>query len=137
VLRQGEREEGAVDAGGGRQAAGLHLHPWHRQLDQRAPESRSSFFLAWVALLMMRWPGGAGTDEGACMVAGLKRCGKSCRLRYTNYLRPNLKHENFTQEEEDLIVTLHAMLGSRYVHYSTLLQPGCFFFFLFDHLLCL
>ncbi|KAK3151335.1 hypothetical protein QOZ80_3AG0244560 [Eleusine coracana subsp. coracana] len=44
--------------------------------------------------------------------AGLKRCGKSCRLRYTNYLRPNLKHENFTQEEEELIVTLHAMLGS-------------------------
>jgi myb proto-oncogene protein len=49
------------------------------------------------------------------MDAGLKRCGKSCRLRYTNYLRPNLKHENFTQEEEDLIVTLHAMLGSRCV----------------------
>jgi hypothetical protein len=47
------------------------------------------------------------------MDAGLKRCGKSCRLRYTNYLRPNLKHENFTQEEEDLIVTLHSMLGSR------------------------
>jgi myb proto-oncogene protein len=47
------------------------------------------------------------------MDAGLKRCGKSCRLRYTNYLRPNLKHENFTQEEEDLILTLHAMLGSR------------------------
>ncbi|KAL5218295.1 hypothetical protein ABZP36_018979 [Zizania latifolia] len=44
----------------------------------------------------------------------LKRCGKSCRLRYTNYLRPNLKHENFTQEEEELIVTLHAMLGSRW-----------------------
>ncbi|OEL29562.1 Transcription factor MYB80, partial [Dichanthelium oligosanthes] len=49
-----------------------------------------------------------------CVLAGLKRCGKSCRLRYTNYLRPNLKHENFTQEEEDLIVTLHAMLGSRW-----------------------
>uniref|UniRef100_A0A0E0KCH7 Uncharacterized protein n=1 Tax=Oryza punctata TaxID=4537 RepID=A0A0E0KCH7_ORYPU len=44
----------------------------------------------------------------------LKRCGKSCRLRYTNYLRPNLKHENFTHEEEELIVTLHAMLGSRW-----------------------
>jgi hypothetical protein len=52
-----------------------------------------------------------GYDTGG---AGLKRCGKSCRLRYTNYLRPNLKHENFTQEEEDLIVTLHATFGSRY-----------------------
>ena len=56
MLRQGEREEGAVDAGGGRQAAGLHLHPWHRQLDQRAPESRSSSFL--LGLLLM-WRLGA------------------------------------------------------------------------------
>jgi hypothetical protein len=41
VLRQGGREEGAVDAGGGRQAAGLHLHPWHRQLGHRSAEGRS------------------------------------------------------------------------------------------------
>ncbi|KAM0859581.1 hypothetical protein ACQ4PT_047099 [Festuca glaucescens] len=44
--------------------------------------------------------------------AGLKRCRRSCKLRY-NHLRPSLKPENFPQEEEDLIVTLHAMLGSR------------------------
>ncbi|KAM0868186.1 hypothetical protein ACQ4PT_041494 [Festuca glaucescens] len=57
---------------------------------------------------------GTGNWTSVPQRAGLKRCGKSCRLRYTNYLRPNLKHENFTQEEEDLIVTLHAMLGSRW-----------------------
>ncbi|CAN6221154.1 unnamed protein product [Urochloa humidicola] len=57
---------------------------------------------------------GTGNWTNVPQRAGLKRCGKSCRLRYTNYLRPNLKHENFTQEEEDLIVTLHAMLGSRW-----------------------
>ncbi|CAL9171978.1 unnamed protein product, partial [Musa hybrid cultivar] len=44
--------------------------------------------------------------------AGLKRCGKSCRLRWTNYLRPNLKHEGFTLEEEERIVALHATIGS-------------------------
>ncbi|XP_062210934.1 myb-related protein Zm38-like [Phragmites australis] len=57
---------------------------------------------------------GTGSWTTVPQRAGLKRCGKSCRLRYTNYLRPNLKHENFTQEEEELIVTLHAMLGSRW-----------------------
>ena len=45
--------------------------------------------------------------------AGLKRCGKSCRLRWTNYLRPDLKHDNFTPQEEDLIIKLHAAIGSR------------------------
>ncbi|CAB4280894.1 unnamed protein product [Prunus armeniaca] len=46
--------------------------------------------------------------------AGLTRCGKSCRLRWTNYLRPNLKHESFTPHEEELIVRLHATIGSRW-----------------------
>ncbi|KAK6928261.1 SANT/Myb domain [Dillenia turbinata] len=47
--------------------------------------------------------------------AGLNRCGKSCRLRWTNYLRPDLKHDNFTPQEEDLIVELHGAIGSRLV----------------------
>ncbi|VVA31348.1 PREDICTED: mRNAion [Prunus dulcis] len=46
--------------------------------------------------------------------AGLTRCGKSCRLRWTNYLRPNLKHESFTPHEDELIVRLHATIGSRW-----------------------
>ncbi|MED6184007.1 hypothetical protein PIB30_043191 [Stylosanthes scabra] len=45
----------------------------------------------------------------------LKRCGKSCRLRWTNnYLRPDLKHDTFTSQEEDLIIKLHAAIGSRW-----------------------
>jgi len=75
------------------------------------PREQVVIFFAWLAADERD---GEVNQGVACMVAGLKRCGKSCRLRYTNYLRPNLKHENFTQEEEDLIVTLHAMLGSRY-----------------------
>ncbi|ONK79051.1 uncharacterized protein A4U43_C01F2400 [Asparagus officinalis] len=57
---------------------------------------------------------GIGNWTSVPKKAGLKRCGKSCRLRWTNYLRPNLKHESFTQQEEEMIITLHATIGSRW-----------------------
>jgi transcription factor MYB, plant len=44
----------------------------------------------------------------------LLRCGKSCRLRWINYLRPDLKRGNFTAEEEETIIKLHGMLGNKY-----------------------
>ncbi|XP_020232399.1 transcription factor MYB30 [Cajanus cajan] len=46
--------------------------------------------------------------------AGLARCGKSCRLRWMNYLRPNLKRGNFTKEEEECIIRMHKDLGNRW-----------------------
>ncbi|KAK3436063.1 anthocyanin regulatory C1 protein [Eucalyptus grandis] len=46
--------------------------------------------------------------------AGLKRCGKSCRLRWLNYLRPDIKRGNITSDEEDLIIRLHRLLGNRW-----------------------
>ncbi|KAF5727470.1 hypothetical protein HS088_TW22G01163 [Tripterygium wilfordii] len=46
--------------------------------------------------------------------AGLKRCGKSCRLRWLNYLRPNIKHGKFSDEEDRIICTLFATIGSRW-----------------------
>ncbi|KAL9242775.1 hypothetical protein vseg_016741 [Gypsophila vaccaria] len=46
--------------------------------------------------------------------AGLSRCGKSCRLRWLNYLRPNIKRGNISDEEEDLILRLHKLLGNRW-----------------------
>lgn len=46
--------------------------------------------------------------------AGLLRCGKSCRLRWANYLKPDIKRGNFTKEEEDAIINLHQMLGNRW-----------------------
>ncbi|XP_042007917.1 transcription factor MYB1-like [Salvia splendens] len=46
--------------------------------------------------------------------AGLLRCGKSCRLRWMNYLRPGIKRGNISEDEEDLIVRLHALLGNRW-----------------------
>ncbi|OIW07696.1 hypothetical protein TanjilG_30773 [Lupinus angustifolius] len=46
--------------------------------------------------------------------AGLLRCGKSCRLRWINYLRPGIKRGNFTNEEEETIIKLHEKLGNRW-----------------------
>ncbi|CAN4115588.1 unnamed protein product [Withania somnifera] len=46
--------------------------------------------------------------------AGLKRCGKSCRLRWLNYLRPDIKRGNISPDEEDLIIRLHKLLGNRW-----------------------
>ncbi|CAN6461344.1 unnamed protein product [Victoria cruziana] len=45
--------------------------------------------------------------------AGLNRCGKSCRLRWLNYLRPDIKRGNISEDEEDLIMRLHNLLGNR------------------------
>ncbi|CAO2823011.1 unnamed protein product [Amaranthus hypochondriacus] len=45
---------------------------------------------------------------------GLKRCGKSCRLRWLNYLRPNIKHGGFTEEEDNIILSLYISIGSRW-----------------------
>ncbi|RRT39860.1 hypothetical protein B296_00041553 [Ensete ventricosum] len=55
--------------------------------------------------------------------AGLNRCGKSCRLRWTNYLRPDIKRGKLSEEEEGLIVQLHSALGNKWSKISTHL-PG-------------
>ncbi|KAF3335977.1 myb-related protein Zm1-like protein [Carex littledalei] len=46
--------------------------------------------------------------------AGLLRCGKSCRLRWINYLRPDIKLGHFTEQEEEIIIKLHALLGNKW-----------------------
>ncbi|XP_051136800.1 myb-related protein 306-like [Andrographis paniculata] len=45
---------------------------------------------------------------------GLLRCSKSCRLRWTNYLRPGIRRGNFTEHEEKMIIHLQALLGNRW-----------------------
>ncbi|XP_051135765.1 transcription factor MYB102-like [Andrographis paniculata] len=46
--------------------------------------------------------------------AGLQRCGKSCRLRWTNYLRPDIKRGRFSLEEEETIIQLHSIIGNKW-----------------------
>ncbi|XP_019432850.1 PREDICTED: transcription repressor MYB6-like isoform X2 [Lupinus angustifolius] len=57
---------------------------------------------------------GEGCWSSIPKAAGLYRCGKSCRLRWLNYLRPDIKRGVFGQDEEDLIIKLHALLGNRW-----------------------
>ncbi|XP_042005451.1 transcription factor MYB61-like [Salvia splendens] len=66
---------------------------------------------------------GHGCWSSVPKLAGLQRCGKSCRLRWINYLRPDLKRGTFCQEEENLIIELHAVLGNRWSQIAAQL-PG-------------
>jgi len=49
-------------------------------------------------------------------ILGLKRTGKSCRLRWLNYLRPDVRRGNITPEEQLLIIELHAKWGNRSIY---------------------
>ncbi|XP_072964694.1 uncharacterized protein [Typha angustifolia] len=73
---------------------------WSRQEDQK--------------LLNYILTHGEGCWRSVPKAAGLQRCGKSCRLRWVNYLRPDVKRGNFAEDEEDLIIKLHALLGNRW-----------------------
>ncbi|KAJ1408586.1 SANT/Myb domain [Sesbania bispinosa] len=63
--------------------------------------------------------GGHGSWRSLPKMTGLLRCGKSCRLRWTNYLRPDIKRGSFTPEEEKLVIQLHAILGNSNHEFST------------------
>lgn len=66
---------------------------------------------------------GHGCWSSVPKLAGLQRCGKSCRLRWINYLRPDVKRGTFSQDEENLIIELHAVLGNRWSQIAAQL-PG-------------
>ncbi|KAL9691396.1 hypothetical protein QQ045_011818 [Rhodiola kirilowii] len=57
---------------------------------------------------------GEGCWRSLPKAAGLLRCGKSCRLRWINYLRPDLKRGNFSDEDDELIIKLHSLLGNKW-----------------------
>uniref|UniRef100_A0A1J3IRE9 Transcription repressor MYB4 n=1 Tax=Noccaea caerulescens TaxID=107243 RepID=A0A1J3IRE9_NOCCA len=57
---------------------------------------------------------GEGCWRSLPKAAGLLRCGKSCRLRWINYLRPDLKRGSFTEEEDHLIIHFHSLLGNKW-----------------------
>ncbi|KAL1566304.1 Myb-like DNA-binding domain [Salvia divinorum] len=57
---------------------------------------------------------GPGNWRAVPTNTGLLRCSKSCRLRWTNYLRPGIRRGNFTEHEEKMIIHLQALLGNRW-----------------------
>ncbi|GAV59769.1 Myb_DNA-binding domain-containing protein [Cephalotus follicularis] len=66
---------------------------------------------------------GQGCWSDVAKNAGLDRCGKSCRLRWINYLRPDLKRGAFSSHEQDLIIHFHSLLGNRWSQIAARL-PG-------------
>ena len=65
------------------------------------------------------------------IIAGLLRCGKSCRLRWTNYLRPDLKRGLLSDFEEQMVIDLHAQLGNRFIFLFSLGYEPLLFLYLF------
>ncbi|GLT69552.1 hypothetical protein SLA2020_416950 [Shorea laevis] len=66
---------------------------------------------------------GHGSWSSVPKLAGLERCGKSCRLRWINYLRPDLKRGSFSAQEERLIIDVHRILGNKWAQIAKHL-PG-------------
>ncbi|XP_050234368.1 transcription factor MYB106-like [Mercurialis annua] len=64
---------------------------------------------------------GHGSWKTLSAKAGLQRCGKSCRLRWINYLKPGIKRGEFSLQEEQTIIQLHAFLGNRWAVIATYL----------------
>ncbi|XWS76854.1 hypothetical protein CRYUN_Cryun01aG0213500 [Craigia yunnanensis] len=79
---------------------GLHRGPWTPRED--------------TLLVKYIQAHGEGHWRSLPKKAGLLRCGKSCRLRWMNYLRPDIKRGNITPDEDDLIIRLHSLLGNRW-----------------------
>lgn len=79
---------------------GLHKGPWTARED--------------AILVNYIQQNGEGHWRALPKKAGLLRCGKSCRLRWMNYLRPDIKRGNITADEDDLIIKLHSLLGNRW-----------------------
>ncbi|CAI9767083.1 unnamed protein product [Fraxinus pennsylvanica] len=84
---------------------GLKKGPWTPEEDQK--------------LLTYIEEHGHGSWRALPAKAGLQRCGKSCRLRWTNYLRPDIKRGKFSLQEEQTIIQLHALLGNRWSAIAT------------------
>ncbi|XP_061944790.1 transcription factor MYB41-like isoform X2 [Populus nigra] len=79
---------------------GLKKGPWTPEEDHKL-----------VSFIQLHGP---GNWRSLPKNAGLQRCGKSCRLRWTNYLRPDIKRGRFSFEEEETIIQLHSILGNKW-----------------------
>ncbi|CAN4104775.1 unnamed protein product [Withania somnifera] len=98
------RDDRGMKNGGGRSGAGngqvLRKGPWTATEDMILKEYVKKH--------------GEGNWNAVQRNSGLMRCGKSCRLRWANHLRPNLKKGAISLEEEKIIIELHARLGNKW-----------------------
>ena len=76
---------------------------------------------------------GPGNWRSVPINTGLMRCSKSCRLRWTNYLRPGIRRGNFTPREEGIIVHLQSLLGNRLLHTLFINPAMAPLFLVIDH----
>ncbi|CAI9756192.1 unnamed protein product [Fraxinus pennsylvanica] len=84
----------------------LKKGPWTREEDKK--------LLAYIE------EHGHGRWRSLPAKAGLQRCGKSCRLRWKNYLKPGIKRGKFSLQEENTIIQLHALLGNSLIRWSAI-----------------
>ncbi|XP_052160564.1 transcription factor MYB101-like [Oryza glaberrima] len=116
----GEEEQGGVARAGVRRRGGggrvrvrgripLKKGPWTPDEDKRLREYVEAH--------------GEGNWNRVQRNAGLNRCGKSCRLRWANHLKPDLKKGPFSKEEEEMIIKLHLWLGNKWAKMANSL-PG-------------
>lgn len=105
---------GGGGGGGGGEEMSLKKGPWTTQED--------AILIDYVTKQ------GEGNWNAVQRNTGLNRCGKSCRLRWANHLRPNLKKGAFSSEEEKLIVELHAQFGNKWARMAALVCISFFFF---------
>lgn len=105
-----ERQNGGMNGGQATNGAngmntGLRKGPWTAAEDSILVEHVRRY--------------GEGNWNAVQRSSGLARCGKSCRLRWANHLRPNLKKGPFSPEEELLILRLHARIGNKWARIAT------------------
>ncbi|XP_065854749.1 transcription factor MYB114-like [Euphorbia lathyris] len=83
-----------------KQSLGVRKGAWSSEEDDRLRASIAKY--------------GEGQWHRLPLRAGLNRCRKSCRLRWVNYLNPNIKRGHFEEDEADLIMRMHNLLGNRW-----------------------
>ena len=102
----GGGDGGGGESGGGAEEVTLKKGPWTAAED--------------AVLIDYVTKHGEGNWNAVQRNTGLARCGKSCRLRWANHLRPNLKKGAFSPEEEKLIIELHAQFGNKWARMAAL-----------------
>ncbi|XP_078445731.1 transcription factor MYB101-like isoform X2 [Wolffia australiana] len=99
----------SCSSGGGGERVGMKKGPW--------TASEDAILVEYVKRH------GEGNWNAVQRNSGLQRCGKSCRLRWANHLRPNLRKGPFSPQEERLILELHAKIGNKWARMAAQL-PG-------------